>query len=98
MSVYTSAGARVGKGGGPTAAEEVSLNNPAAGTYTVYVHGFNTDGPDANYTLFTWSAGADAGNLTATAPATATTGGTGPATPNRAGPLPDTRYSRAAAA
>jgi subtilisin family serine protease len=88
----TGIGRLVGASGGPTAAEEVSLNNPDAGTYTVFVHGFNTDGPDANYTLFTWSAGADAGNLTASGPATATTGGTGSVTLNWTGLAPATKY------
>ena len=42
--------------GGP-AAELVDVPVPAAGTYVVVVHGFETDGPDANYTLFTWTLG-----------------------------------------
>ena len=59
----------VGSSGSGTSAEEVSLVNPAAGTYTVYVHGWGTDGPDANYTLFQWPLGSvDAGNMTVTAP------------------------------
>ncbi len=49
----------VGASGGVTSAEEVNLVAPAAGTYTVYVHGWQTDGPDANYTLFDWSVPAD---------------------------------------
>ncbi len=68
----------VGASGGGTAAEEVNFVNPTAGTYRVYVHGFATDGPDANFTLFSWVLGsADAGNMTVAAPATATIGGTG---------------------
>ena len=55
----------------------MNLVNPAAGTYTVSVHGWQTDGPSANYTLFTWAlGGTDAGNMSATGPATATIGGT----------------------
>jgi hypothetical protein len=88
----TGIGPLVGSSAGPTAAEQVSLNNPAAGTYTVFVHAFDSDGPDANYTLFTWSAGADAGNLTASAPATATLGGTGNVTLNWTGLAPATKY------
>jgi hypothetical protein len=51
--------------------------DPAAGDYTVYVHGFATDGPDANYTLFVWKLGsADAGNMAVSGlPASATVGG-----------------------
>ncbi|MFL5310508.1 MAG: S8 family serine peptidase, partial [Myxococcales bacterium] len=92
LYVYNSAGALVGASGGPTASEEVSLNNPAAGTYTVFVHGFNTDGPDANYTLFTWSAGAATGNLTVTAPATATTGASGNVDVSWSGLAAGTKY------
>ena len=67
----------VAASGGPTGAEESNLVNPTAATYHVYVHGWQTDGPDAQYTLFAWLLGtADAGNMSATGPATATTGGT----------------------
>jgi hypothetical protein len=76
--VYNAGGTLVGASGGGTSAEEVNLVNPAAGTYKVYVHGWQTDGPDANYTLFTWVLGTtDAGNMTVTGPGTATIGGTG---------------------
>jgi len=45
---------------------------------TVVVHGFETDGPDSNFTLFTWSVGTAAtGNMVVTAPSTATQGETG---------------------
>ena len=79
LDLYVYRGATlVGASGGGTAAEEVDFVNPTAGTYTVYVHGFATDGPDANFTLFSWVLGsADAGNMTVAAPTTATIGGTG---------------------
>jgi hypothetical protein len=68
----------VGASGSGTSAEEVNLLNPTAATYRVYVHGWQTDGPDANFTLFTWLLGSDdAGNMTVTAPATASIGATG---------------------
>jgi hypothetical protein len=38
---------------------------PPPGTYLVLVHGWETDGPDSNYDLFTWFPNADEGNLTA---------------------------------
>jgi hypothetical protein len=67
----------VGASGGGTTAEEVNLLNPAADTYTVYVHAFNVTGT-VNFKLFSWLlGGAPAGNMTVTAPATATLGGTG---------------------
>ena len=57
----------VGASGGGTAQEEVSLVDPAAATYHVYVHGWQTDGPDTNYNLFGWVLGsANAGNATLT--------------------------------
>jgi subtilisin family serine protease len=67
----------VAASGGGTSAEESNVSAPAAGaTYQVYVHGWQTDGPDAQYTLFAWLLGtADAGNMTATGPSTAVTGG-----------------------
>jgi subtilisin family serine protease len=71
-------GTLVGSSGGGTAAEEVNLVNPTAATYRVWVHGFAVNPSPANFTLFTWVLGsADAGNMTVTAPATATIGGTG---------------------
>ena len=76
LYVHNSAGTLVGASGSGTSAEEVNLTAPAAGTYKVSVHGWQTDGADANYTLFSWVLGsADAGNMTATGPATATIGG-----------------------
>jgi subtilisin family serine protease len=68
----------VGVSGGGTSAEQIQLANPAAATYRLFVHGWETDGPDANYSLHSWTLGtADAGNMTVTGPATATIGGTG---------------------
>ena len=69
----------VGASGSGTSAEEVNLVGAAApGTYKVFVHGWETDGPDSNYTLFGWALGSTAaGNLTATpSTTTATVGGT----------------------
>ena len=59
---------------GVTSDEQIDFFRPAAGSYIVVVHGFETDevagGPGANYSLFTWAFGAndDVGNLTVTAP------------------------------
>jgi hypothetical protein len=77
LYVFNSAFAQIGASGGPTSAEEVNLLNPAAGTYYVLVVGFATANP-STYTLFNWSLGTTgAGNMTVTAPASATQGGTG---------------------
>ena len=68
----------VGASGGSTAAEEVNLRSPAAGTYTVRVLGFAVPTGAANFNLFSWVLGTtSAGNMTVTAPATAVTGQTG---------------------
>ncbi|MCJ7712628.1 MAG: hypothetical protein MUQ32_17555, partial [Chloroflexi bacterium] len=51
--------------------------NPTAGTYTVVVEGYGTANP-STFTQFSWVLGsADAGNMTVTAPASATLGDTG---------------------
>lgn len=71
----------VGGSGSPTSAEQVDLTNPDPGMYLVVVHGWQTDGADASYTLFNWNVPADAsaddGSLVIdSAPATATVGAT----------------------
>jgi hypothetical protein len=67
----------VGSSGGGTSAEEVSLTNPAAGNYTVYVHGWGVPG-SSPFKLHTWLLDStSAGNTAVTAPAAAVTGGTG---------------------
>jgi hypothetical protein len=69
----------VGTSGGGTSAEQIQLTPPAAGAnYRLFVHGWETDGPDANYSLHSWALGtADAGNMTVSGPATATIGSSG---------------------
>jgi hypothetical protein len=67
----------VGSSGSGTSAEEVNLLNPAADTYTVVVQGWGVVG-SSPFKLHTWLLGsADAGNMTVSAPASATTGATG---------------------
>ncbi|MFW2339183.1 MAG: hypothetical protein ACN4GK_03955, partial [Acidimicrobiia bacterium] len=82
----------VGGSGSGTSAEEVNVTFPETGnaafkafmdgigltgvTHLVDVHGWQTDGPDSNYTLFSWAFGPDAGNMTVTAPAAAVLGST----------------------
>lgn len=60
-----------------TSAEQVDVSDPVAGDWTLVVHGWQTDGADSNYQLFTWLVDdVDAGNLSVTAPPTATIGET----------------------
>ena len=68
----------VGGSGSGTSAEEVNILFPASDTYYVVVHGWQTDGPDANYTLFDWSVSATPGGslMIDSAPASATLGAT----------------------
>jgi hypothetical protein len=62
--------------------EEVTIQNPANGTWKVYVHGWQTIGPDSAYTLSSWVVPpSGGGNLQVTsAPASATLGATGTVT------------------
>ena len=94
LDLYVYNGAtQVGASGGGTADEEVDLLNPAAATYKVWVHGFDTGNP-STFTLYAWSLGSTAaGNMTV-APASqpATTGATGSLTLSFSGVSPATRY------
>jgi subtilisin family serine protease len=65
---------QVGASGGGTSDEEVDLLNPAADTYTVVVDGYATANP-STFTLFAWVLDSTAaGNMTVSAPTTATKG------------------------
>jgi hypothetical protein len=71
----------------------VNFVNPVAATYTVWVHGFATEGPDSNFTLYSWVLGsADAGNMTVNAPAAAVNGTSGTIDLTFSGVAPATRY------
>jgi hypothetical protein len=93
MEVYYN-GALVGASGGPTAAEQVEFRNPPAGTFTVRVVGYAVPGGGAtSFNLHTWQLGtASAGNMTVTAPATATTGQTGTVSIATSGLTAGTKY------
>jgi hypothetical protein len=77
LCVANGAGTIVGSSGSGTSAEVVNLSNPAAGTYTVVVQGWGVVG-SSPFKLHTWLLGtANAGNMTVSAPASATIGTTG---------------------
>lgn len=92
LYVFDPEGYQVGGSGSGTSAEEVNLSFPAPGSYYVVVHGWQTDGADANYTLFTWAFGADTGNMTLTAPTSATLAATEPITVDWTGLEAGTKY------
>ena len=83
-----------GSSGGGTSAEEVNLLNPPAGTYTVWVHGYGVPAPGpTTFTLFNWVLDSTAaGNMTVTAPASATLGGTGAINLSFSGLTAGTKY------
>jgi hypothetical protein len=82
----------VGSSGSGTSAEEVNLLNPTAGNYTVVVQGWGVIG-SSPYKLHTWLLGsADAGNMTVSAPASATIGDTGTITLSFSGLETGTKY------
>jgi subtilisin family serine protease len=77
LCVANASGAIVGASGSGTSDEEVNLLNPPAGQYTVVVQGWGVVGTSP-FQLHTWLLGSTAsGNMTVTAPATATTGTAG---------------------
>jgi len=92
MCVFNSANALVGSSGSGTSAEEVNLLAPAAGNYTVVVQGWGVVG-SSPFKLHTWLLGTtDALNMTVTAPASATIGGTGTITLAFSGLASGTKY------
>jgi len=93
LEVYNAGGTLVGSSGGATAAEEVNLLNPAAGTYTVRVVGFAVPVGSATFKLFSWALGsAAAGNMTVTAPASAVLGSSGAIGISTSGLAAGTKY------
>jgi subtilisin family serine protease len=92
INVYDSGFGFVGGSGTSTSAEQVDIQNPTSPFYVVAVHGWQTDGPDSNYTLFSWSPNGDALNTTLTAPGAAVLGGSGTVTVDWAGLATPNKY------
>lgn len=79
LYVYYPNGTFAGSSGSGTSAEQVDVLLPPPGDYYVFVHGWQTDGPDSNYTLFNWAVSLTPGgslNIDS-APTTGTVGATG---------------------
>jgi subtilisin family serine protease len=92
LCVFNAAQTLVGSSGSGTSAEEVNLLEPASGTYTVVVQGWGVAG-SSPFKLHTWLLGsADAGNMTVSAPASATTGGSGSITLGFSGLIAGLKY------
>ncbi|WP_455206187.1 S8 family peptidase [Kaarinaea lacus] len=82
-----------GGSGSGTSAEEVNIESPEPGIYIVIVHGWQTDGPDANYTLYAWTLSSnDEGNMSVTAPTSAQIGESDEILVDWDGLTADTRY------
>ena len=92
LYVWHPNGSFAGGSGSGTSAEEVNVLYPMEGTYFVVVHGWQTDGPDSNYTLFGWAFGPDAENMDITAPTAATLGATASVTVGWTGLDEGTKY------
>ncbi len=94
LYVFDPDGAFVGGSGSGTSAEQVDLRLPESGDYTVVVHGWETDGPDASYTLFSWSVPLTTGGSLEVnaAPVVATAGGSGTVDVTWSGLAPNTFY------
>jgi subtilisin family serine protease len=89
---------KIGESGEPTSREQIDVLVPGAGTYLVFVHGFETDqvagGPGSNYQLLAWQIGVNdnVGNMTASGPVTVTSGSTHDVTVNWSGLGTDSVY------
>ena len=93
LYVANSAGTLVGASGSGGSDEEVNLVSPAAGTYTVYVHGWGLPTGTSAFRLHAWLLGsADAGNMTVSAPASATLGQSGVITVTTSGLTTGVKY------
>jgi hypothetical protein len=86
-------GTIVGSSGSGTSTEEVTLINPAAGEYVVWVHGWGVVTGTADYTLFSWLVdGTSAGNMAVDAPTAAVLGTTATVNLTFSGLAPAEKY------
>jgi hypothetical protein len=92
LYVFDASGDLVASSAGGTSTESVTVSAPEPGNYRVVVHGYSTEGPDASYTLFSWTVGAAAtGNLAVTGPVPGP-GGSARVTIDWSGLAPGGRY------
>jgi hypothetical protein len=78
LYVFGPTGSYLGGSGNGGSDEEFNVVNPAAGTYYVFMHGWGLPSGTSPFKLHAWALGSTAaGNMTVTAPASATQGATG---------------------
>ena len=93
LYVTNPVGTLVGASGNGGSDEEINLVNPAAGIYTVYVHGWGLPSGSSAFKLHTWLLGSSAaGNMTVTAPVAATIGTSGNIAISTIGLIAGTKY------
>lgn len=69
LYLYNGAGNLVALSGAGGSTEQINLVNPAAGTYSLWVHGYAVAVPETGFQVWSWQLGsADAGNMTVSAP------------------------------
>jgi hypothetical protein len=78
---------------GPFATERIDAPVLGPGTYRLWIHGYATDGPSANFTVSTWIVGSDtAGNTSVTVTDSVTSDTPVPITLSFTGLAPATKY------
>jgi hypothetical protein len=93
LYVFGPTGALAGQSATGTSDEQVNLTKPAAGNYTVFIHGWGVPSSPTPVKLYSWAVtAANAGNMTVSAPSSATIGGTGNVTLSWNGLSTGTRY------
>ena len=93
LYVFGPSGAFVASSGNGGSDEAVNVVNPAAGNYYVFMHGWGLPTGTSPFKLHAWALGsAAAGNMTVTAPATATIGQPGAITITTNGLTAGTKY------
>lgn len=93
LYVFGPAGNFVGQSFNSGSDETVNASNPVPGTYTVYVHGWGLPSGTTPFKLHAWALGdSAAGNMTVTAPASATAGQTATIDLGFSGLAPATKY------
>jgi hypothetical protein len=93
LYIFDQGGNFVGQSFNGGSTETVNVSSPAAGTYTAYMHGWGLPSGSTPFKLHAWAVGGTAaGNMTITAPASATAGQTAEIGLGFSGLAPATKY------